>query len=195
MDIKIFFGLVGVVLSLAGYFPYLKGILSGKIKPHVFSWLIWVITTGIAFLGQIYGNAGAGAWVTGIAFFFCIVITILTLKKGKIEITKTDWISFVTAIFAIILWIITKQPLLSVLLSILIDAAGYVPTFRKSYYRPYEEATLLWFLNGLKFLLALFALTEFNLLSSIFPIYLIATNWSLFILILIRRKQIHLRTA
>src|SRR3989338_2251804 len=162
MDIKIFFGLVGVVLSLAGYFPYLKGILSGKIKPHVFSWLIWVITTGIAFLGQIYGNAGAGAWVTGIAFFF---------------------------------FIITKQPLLSVLLSILIDAAGYVPTFRKSYYRPYEEATLLWFLNGLKFLLALFALTEFNLLSSIFPIYLIATNWSLFILILIRRKQIHLRTA
>ena len=190
MDIKIFFGITSIVVSFLGYFPYLKDTAAGKTKPHVFSWLIWGIITGIEFFGQVIGSAGAGAWATGVASVFCFLITFLSFRKGKLEITKLDWVSFVGAIVAILIWFITKEPLLSMLLGIFIDALGFVPTFRKSFIHPFQETLITWFLNGLKFFLSLFALEKFTLLSSIYPIYLILCNWALVGMILIRRKQV-----
>lgn len=190
MDNKIFFGIIAIVISVIGYIPYFKDILAGKTKPHIFSWFIWGIITGIEFFGQVYGHAGAGAWVTGITAFVCFLIAFLSFGKGKLDITRLDWLSFIGAIIAIFIWLITSEPLLSVLLGILIDALGFVPTFRKSFVRPFQETLITWFLNGLKFVFALFALEKFTLLSSIYPIYLILGNWTLVAMILIRRKQV-----
>lgn len=189
-DFKVFFGIVAIVISLLGYFAYFRNIFKGKTKPHVFSWLIWGIVTGIEFVGQLYGHAGAGAWVTGLTTIACLSIAVISFKKGNLDITRIDQFSFVGAIFAIALWIITRDPSLSVLLGILIDALGYIPTFRKSYKYPYQETVISWFMNGLKFSIALLALERFNFLSSIYPIYLVISNWMLVAWILIRRRQI-----
>lgn len=193
MDNKIFFGIAAVVISLIGYVPYFKDIFANKTKPHIFSWLIWGIITGIEFFGQLYGHAGAGAWVTGVTAFICFFIAFLALRKSKLEITRLDWFSFTGAIVAILLWLITSEPLSSVLLGILIDALGFVPTFRKSFVHPFQETLITWFLNGLKFVFALLALERFTLLSSIYPIYLIFGNWTLVVMIIIRRRQVSIK--
>ncbi len=190
IDIKVIFGLIAIVISLLGYSAYFKNIFNGKTRPHVFSWLIWGIVTGIEFFGQLYGHAGAGAWVTGLTAFACLSIAAISFKKGQLDITKIDQFSFVGAIFAIALWIITRDPLLSVLLGILIDGLGYIPTFRKSYKHPYQETVITWFMNGLKFVFALLALDKFTFLSSVYPIYLVVSNWMLVAWILIRRRQV-----
>lgn len=189
MDIKIFFGIMAVVIAIFGYTAYFRNIFNGNTKPHVFSWFIWGIITGMEFFGQIKGQAGAGAWVTGLTSIACLSISVISLKRGKLDITRLDWFSFAGAIVAILLWIITKDPILSILLGIVIDALGYVPTFRKSIYHPYQETVITWFLNGLKFLFALFALEKLNFLSAVYPVYLVVSNWLLVALILVRRKQ------
>lgn len=189
MDYKIFFGITAITISIIGYIPYFKNTLTGKTKPHVFSWLIWGIITAMEFVGQIVGSAGAGAWVTGVTALVCFLIVFLSLRKGNLDITRLDWFSFIAAIIAILLWLITHEPLLSILLGILIDALGFVPTFRKSFVHPFQETLITWFLNGLKFFFALFALEKFTLLSSIYPIYLILGNWALVTMILVRRRQ------
>lgn len=190
VDIKILFGSLAVIISLLGYSAYFISIFSGKTKPHVFSWLIWGIITGVEFFGQVYGHAGAGAWVTGLTAVACTTIAILSVKKGKLDITKLDSISFAGAIISIILWIITKEPTLSVLLGIITDALGYIPTFRKSISHPYEETLITWFLNGVKFAFSLIALEKFTLLSSIYPIYLVISNWTLVGWIIYWRKNV-----
>lgn len=189
MNYKVFFGITATVISIIGYVPYFKNIFAGTTKPHVFSWLIWGIITGIEFFGQIQGHAGAGAWVTGVTTIVTFIIAFLAFKKGKLEITRLDWFSFIAAIIAIVLWVVTSKPLLSVILGIAIDALGFVPTFRKSFVHPYQETLITWFINGLKFVFALVALEQFTLLSSLYPIYLIIGNWSLVTMIIIRRKQ------
>lgn len=190
MDIKIFFGIIAIFISIFGYTAYFRNIANGNTKPHVFSWFIWGIITGMEFFGQLKGQAGAGAWVTGLSAVVCLSIAVISFKNGKLDITGLDWFSFAGAIVAILLWIITKDPLLSVLLGIVIDALGYVPTFRKSIDHPYQETVITWFLNGLKFLFAIFALEKLNFLSAVYPVYLVLSNWLLVGLILIRRKQI-----
>ncbi len=190
IDIKIFFGIIAIIISLLGYFAYFRNIFKDKTKPHVFSWLIWGIVVGIEFFGQVAGSAGAGAWVTGISAFVCFAIAAISFNKGNIDITRIDKFSFAGAILAILLWIITKDPLFSVLLGILIDALGYIPTFRKSYKHPNQETVITWFMNGLKFVFALLALDKFTFLSSVYPIYLVVSNWILVIWILIRRIQV-----
>jgi len=79
--------------------------LSGKTKPHIFSWLVFLILTFTGFLGQISDNAGPGAWVTGFTAGICLVILILSLLKsrGKVNIVFLDWISFGGACIAMLL--------------------------------------------------------------------------------------------
>jgi len=190
MDNKIIFGTIAVSISLLGYIPYIKNTLTSKTKPHGFSWLIWGLITGMEFFGQIVGHAGAGAWVTGVSASICIFIAFLGLRKGNLEITRIDRMSFIAAMIAIGLWLITNEPLLSILLGILIDALGFIPTFRKSFVHPFQETIITWFLNGLKFVFALFAFEKFTLLSAIYPVYLVLGNWTLVLLLLIRRRQI-----
>ncbi len=51
MDIKIISTIIATIIGVIAFFPYLKDIFSLKTKPHVYTWLIWVITQGTAVLG------------------------------------------------------------------------------------------------------------------------------------------------
>ena len=49
---------VTIVLTLTAFVPYIRAIMSGTIKPHVFSWVIWGATTFMAFLAQLEDKGG-----------------------------------------------------------------------------------------------------------------------------------------
>ena len=53
---------VAIALTFIAFFPYVRSILNGAIKPHVFSWIIWGATTFVVFLAQLEDHGGAGAW-------------------------------------------------------------------------------------------------------------------------------------
>ena len=53
---KLIFGTLSGIIVVIGYIPYLKDILRGKTKPHVYTWFIWIITQGIALSGLLYGG-------------------------------------------------------------------------------------------------------------------------------------------
>lgn len=69
-----------MVIGIYAYYPYIRDILRGKNKPHIFSWIVFVIMDIIAFLIQFNDNAGPGAWgilTTGIG---ALVVFLLALK-------------------------------------------------------------------------------------------------------------------
>ena len=79
--IKEFLSGLAIVLTIVAFLPYIRSIKLGKTKPHVFSWIIWGITTVIASLAQFSDNAGVGAW----PIFFSGIIT---LYIGYLAFTK-----------------------------------------------------------------------------------------------------------
>ena len=52
---------VAITLTFVAFYPYLRGIVRGTTKPHVFSWIIWGSTTFVVFLAQLQAGGGVGA--------------------------------------------------------------------------------------------------------------------------------------
>jgi hypothetical protein len=91
---------VAISLTFIAFFPYIRSIINGAIKPHVFSWVIWGTTTFVVFLAQLEGKGGAGAWPIGVSGSITIFIALLAyFKRADITITKIDWLFFVSAMF------------------------------------------------------------------------------------------------
>lgn len=193
MSYKEALGIIAVIIAVVSYVPYIRDILNGKTKPHAFSWLVYSVMTGIAFFGQVVGGGGAGAWVNGLTAVVCFIIFIFGLIKGRANIVFIDWISLLGAVVALIFWLITKGPLISVILVTIIDALGFFPTFRKSFHKPHEETLITYFLSSLKYVFALFALDTFSVVTALFPLYLVVANFAFLIMALVRKKQLGLK--
>ena len=159
MDQKELFGLISVILSFLAYLPYLRDLYLKKIKPHVFSWFIWGLIDAIAVTAQVLDGAGAGAWTLTFGMIAAFSITVMSLKHGETNITRSDWISFIAALGAVLVWLVTDDPTGAVILVVLIDILGFIPTFRKSFNRPYDETLSTWVMNSLKFVLGLYQIT------------------------------------
>lgn len=48
---------LAIALTFVAFVPYIRSIFVGDTRPHVFSWVIWGITTGIVFFAQLEGVA------------------------------------------------------------------------------------------------------------------------------------------
>lgn len=170
-------GTLSIILAIAGYYRYVQTMLQRKTKPHAFSWAIWALLTGIAFVAQVSDGAGAGAWAIGFTALVCGLISIFAFAGyGEKSITRGDWISLIFCLSAIPLWIITEDPLWSVLLITTIDMVSYYPTFRKSYIKPYEENLFHYSVATLKFVLSMMALENISIITALYPASLIFAN-------------------
>ena len=190
MDIKILFGVIAIITLFIGYIFYFKEIFFGKTKPHAFSWLIWAILTLIGFSVQFIKHAGPGAWASGVSGLICIVIFLIALKKGEKNITSSDWVSLFAAVISLFLWVITSNSVFTVLIIIGIEFFGFFPTFRKSYEKPYEENTTLYFMTGLAYLFTLFALENYIFVTYFYPAALVVLHWLFVAMLFLRRKQL-----
>jgi hypothetical protein len=183
-------GGIATAIALVGYLPYFRDLHRGTTKPHAFSWLVWAILTGIAFAGQVTDAAGPGAWVTGFTAVVCSAIFVIALFIGEKQISLFDWICLGLSLGAIPLWVVTATPLWSVVLITIIDAVGFLPTFRKSYFKPWEETAVTYLLSGVKFVVALAALDRFSITTALYPLSLVLMNGAFVVMLLQRRQQL-----
>lgn len=193
MDYKFLLGSLGIAAALLSYGIYIKDILRGKTHPHAFSWFVWGLPCGIVFVAQLLAGAGLGSWVTAVTMIMCTAIFIMSLFYGETKITKLDWISLLSALFALILWGLVKDPLGSVILITISDVIGFVPTIRKSINKPYEEPLISYFIGGLKWGFSLMAMSAFSFTIVLYPMAMIVANWSAVVLFLVRRRTLAIK--
>lgn len=177
-------------MTLVGYFYYFRDIFAGKTKPHAYSWLVWALLTAIAFGGQLSDNGGPGSYVTGVTAAVSFVIFFLAIRQGEKNITRSDKAYLIMAILAIIPWLLTNDPVISVILISIIDFLGFIPTIRKSYHKPHEETLIHYVLAGLKFVLAIVALDHYSITTWFYPASLVAANLFFVVMLILRRKKI-----
>lgn len=184
--------LAAILLTIGAFIPYIRSILRGETRPHIFSWIIWGSTTVIVFIAQLTDNGGAGAWPMGISGAITLYVAFLAYrKKADNSITQTDWMFFIAAMAAIPFWYFTSNPLSAVLLLTTIDIFGYAPTIRKAYSNPYEEQSLLYVLMSLRNLMAIVALEHYSLTTVIFPAATLLANMITVCILFVRRKYVY----
>jgi len=190
MEIKILFTILAAVCGTIGFVPYLWTSLFGRTRPHVFTWLIWAITNGVAVAGLWYGGGGVGAIAPTIAAVFAALIFLVSLRFGRRDIKKSDVVVLIIALSSILIWLLLDKPLLAVLIVSGVDIIGYVPTFRKSFNEPWTEALPSWALFAGASIFAILALEEYNLLTVSYLGSISFINSALLLYLFIRRKAV-----
>ncbi len=193
-DYHVLFAVSAAIIGIAGFAPYFKDVLKGTKKPHVFTWAIWSLLTGLIFFIQITDGGGAGAWVTGLESLCCFAILAVAYANGEKNITRIDWFCFITALVAIALWLLAHQPLLAVFLVIAADILGYGPTLRKSWHKPHEETAMLYTLSSIHWLLSIVALQSLTVVNWLYPGVIFMIDIILVAELLIRRRQMSTAT-
>lgn len=168
--------LLTLLIGLVSYSVYIRDVLTAKTHPHGMTWVIWGTLNSFIFFQQITNGAGPGAWVTGMAAVANFVIFILSFKYGEKNITLFDWICLLLVGVAFSVWLSQADAGLAVLMAIAIFVIGLLPTVRKVYVGTSHETIITFFLNSLKFLLAVFALQSFSIVTAAYPLTLFIVN-------------------
>lgn len=179
---------VAIALTFIAFFPYIRSIIQGSVKPHVFSWVIWGTTTFVVFLAQLEDNGGVGAWPIGVSGGISIFIALLAyIKRADIAITKTDWVFFMSAMSSLPFWYFTSDPLWAVVILTTVDVIGFGPTARKSYIYPHSESLLFFALFTARNLIVITALENYSVTTVLFPAVIAAACMLLMTMITYRR--------
>ncbi len=184
-------GAAAAALTLYAFYPYLRGILRGSIRPHVFSWVIWGATTLVVFFAALQAGGGLGAWVIGLSATLTLAIAALAWRhRADVTITRLDGLFLAGAASSLPLWWLTSSPLAAVVVLTVVDLLGFGPTLRKAWEQPWSEPIGFYALFILRNLLVLAALAEYSPATWLFPASIAAACALLVALIAARRRVI-----
>ncbi len=189
MDIKLLAAISATVIGVGFTLPYIYYTIRGSVQPHVYTWIIWTITQGIAAAGVYYGNGGWTAYGMGIGTCMLGLVALLSLRHGTKHITRADTTLFCGALVGLCVWIFTEHKLAAVLLATGIDLLGYIPTIRKTWAHPESESLIMWCMYIVSTFLALGGLLEYNLLTMSYLLMCVPMNTLVFLACLKRFSQ------
>ncbi len=182
---------IAVIITFIAFYPYLKAILTNKIRPHFFSWIIWGVTTLIAFLGQVAGEGGIGAISIGLSAILTFYIAFLTFsRRGDLSVRTLDWVYLILAALAIPVWLITSDPLWAVVIMTVIDMLGFGPTFRNAYEHPSHEDPVFYLVFSFRNLLVIYALETYSVTTILFPAAISVAGVIVAVIVLVRRREV-----
>ena len=181
--------IVGAVVQLVGVFSYLKGTIRGETKPNRITWFMWSIAPLIA---TAAGLASGVTWAVLPVFMsgfgpLIIFIASFVNKNAYWKLEIFDWLCGIFSALALILWWITKDPVVAIVFAILSDLSAGLPTIIKSWKFPETENATTFF-TGLFNALTSFAAIKIWVFSSYAFISYIAVMDSLIALTILRKK-------
>ena len=179
----------GVLIAISAI-PYIRDIFLGKTKPERMTWFLWSVLLAIAFFAQI---SKGGTWsliTTGVDFLGVIIIFILSIKYGMGGMTKLDITALAGAMFGLLLWYITNEPLVALLITIFIDSLAGMLTIIKTYKEPYTETFRAYVICGTGGLLGALSVGEFNFSLIIFPLWICILNYAISLTIVLGKRKI-----
>ena len=169
---------LGAIVQLIGIFSYIKDTLKGKTKPNKITWLMWSIAPMIATVAALSSGVGISILPVFMSGFgpFLVFISSLANKNSYWKLQKFDYFCGAFSILALILWIITKNPNIAILFSILSDASAAAPTIIKAWKHPETESINAYTTGLFNIFTGFFAIQTWNFSSLAFSVYLIISN-------------------
>lgn len=190
MDWKFYIGILAGVIAFIAYIVYIKSILKGESKPSRATWWIWTVMGGTVGLSYYFSGAENTIWVPFVEFIGPFSIALLSIKYGEGGLEeRTDLICIFGAIISIILWIIFNNPVVALVTNLLVDSFALIPTIKKSFLRPENEASSAWFGTLVGDGLNLFAIEKMTFAILIYPIYMFISDLIVVGILFIKKRK------
>lgn len=184
--------LISGIISLAAYILYIYTIWFGSTRPSRSSWWILTIVWSVLLLSSLSLTPGAtlreqflalpGGWLTLSYIAGSLVIAISTLWRGSSD--KWGIFDYMCAAFAalsLILYFVSGVPFLALVMAVVADLFGILPTMKNAWLHPDEEDLKAWVLESIASILALFGISAFLFTEESFAawspvVYLVIVN-------------------
>lgn len=179
--------LIGVAAGfvfILGLLPYLVTIWQGKTRPNRASWWIWTVVSFNLVASYFSSGASNTIWLPICTAICHLIIAIISLKFGGGGWNRFDRVCLFGAGISLLLWRQFNSPLVALLMNILIDFLGSLPTMRKSYYEPQTEAPLPWIIFLVASFFNVIAIETWSVAIAIYPIYYFCSTATIVILII-----------
>ncbi len=134
--------LLGAFVSLMGIISYVKGTIKGNTKPNRVTWLMWSIAPLIATFAAFSTGVTWAVLPVFMSGFGPLLVFISSFvnKNAYWKLEKFDYFCGFFSLLALILWFITKQPLIAIIFAIVSDFFAAIPTLIKSAKYPETES-------------------------------------------------------
>ena len=161
-------GFAGLIAA-AAYIPYLWKTWKGVTRPNRTTWWIYTVVGGVATASSY---AAGARWTLVVPLVYVIgslVVALLAIRRGEGGSSWLDRSCLATAAISILVWQVSGDPLLAVIMNSLADIAGSVPTMVKAWRDPARENRWAWFMffaaNGC----TLFLVPQWTLAFALYP--------------------------
>lgn len=194
LQLKSIITIVGIIISLFGTINYIRSILANNTKPHIYTWIVWLITQSIAVAGMwVWGGSVWSRWPT-IGLVGITVVVVLSIKYWTKDITKSDTWSLLGCFIAMGLRLLVQNPLRSVISVTIIDVLWYIPSMRKTFINPQSETLLSWIISCVCNLLTILSFVEYNVLTLLYICVIFCCSMSMVWIIVLRRRTLSKQT-
>lgn len=181
--------LLGVTVQLLGIFYYIKEMLKGNTKPNRVTWLLWAVAPLIGTAAAISNGVRLSVLPVFMTGFGPLLVFIFSFanKNSYWKLGKFDYFCGFFSVLALVLWGITKEPVIAIIFAIASDGFAAIPTLIKAWNYP-ETETASTYLAGLFSALTSFvAIKIWNFSSVAFPMYIVILTISLTVFVYRKR--------
>lgn len=186
-----YFVFLGAGVALVFIIPYILETLKGQVKPNRVTWLLWTLAPLIGFFASLSSHgfqfSDIPVFMAGFTPLLVLIASFIS-KSASWQLSRFDLICGAVSLLTLVLWLLTKNAVLALALSILSDFLAAIPTAKKAWTVPKTEHPAP-FIGGIfSSTTGLLALERLDFVSFAFPAYLLLMNISLVFLISLRRR-------
>ena len=173
---KLLVGQVAGGISFLAYVLYYVSIVQGRSRPNRVTWVILTVV-GVLIAASYYASGARNTMWVALAYTIGpFIAAILAFKYGEGGTTKLDIFCLVACIFSVILWVLSENPVYTLMVNIGIDFLGILPTLKKSFFDPLSEDKLAWSVTMSSNILNIFAVETWTFSIAVYPVYMVIAN-------------------
>lgn len=187
------FIVISSVLALVSPLIYARAILKGEARPHRTTRFVLLLITSLTTASLFAQHNNVAIWLAVASTLQSILIFTLSIKRGMGGWAKVDLLCLAIALFGIVLWRTTSNPILALYAAIAADFIGMIPALIKTYRFPNTEIWAFYLLDVFAAMFTLLALKVWSLQEFSYPVYIMIIN--LCMVLLIVRPRIFLSSA
>jgi hypothetical protein len=182
------FVILGAAISLAGGVGYIIDTLRGRIQPNKVTWLIWGTIPLIAFVAEMKQGVGLIALITFMSGFQPLLVFLASFvnKRAYWKISQFDIYCGIVAVVGVVLWQVTGVGSWAILLSIIADSGGSIPTIVKAYKAPETENPWAFLASAVGAIISMLTIRTWDFAHYAFPVYILVVVSSIFLLVRFR---------
>jgi len=167
--------IIGSAMPFCAGSVYIASILRGKTKPQRMTRFLMVVMTALSFAALLAGHDHSGVWIAGASLLQGVPIWVLSFRYGIGGRSRLDVVCLLCCGAGLALWALSGQSLFGLLMSIVADFIGCIPSLHKTVRLPHTESWLFYAIDTVASLLVVCAAGP-SLKAALYPAYLFLVN-------------------